>query len=152
VSNLIKKWQKHQNLKNLPRSGRPRGTTKAQDSLLVQIAQSNRNYTLDQLAYKSKLDISIDTVKRRLDEAGEGRYIVQRMTPLRKIHTAPRMRFAKAHSHWKIADWMKVVWSNESHFTLKKTGTQWMTRPHGSSRDEEFVQPEIKPLEVNVWV
>ncbi len=152
VSRCIKKWHKQQNFKNLPRSGRPRVTTKAQDSLLAQIARSNRNDTPDQLAFKAKLKVSNNTIKNRLEEFGEGRYIVQRMTPLRKVHTAPRLKFAKDHFDWKYADWMKVAWSDESHFTLKKTGTQWMTRPHGTSRDEEFVQPEIPVLEVNVWV
>ena len=65
-----------------------------------------------------------------------------------------RMAFAKAHEHWTVEDWGKVMFSDESHFKiLRDSGNRKYRRPVGSNRyDARYTRKTVKhPDKQMVW-
>lgn len=106
--------------------GRPRKTTPRDDRALARRADAADEPSARTIATESKIHnsdsaISTQTVCRRLKE--------QRMRPRRKIpkprltkeQKAARLRWAEAHKNWTPDQWDRVLWSDESPFTIVPT-------------------------------
>src|SRR5436190_1280505 len=82
-------------------------------------------------------------------------------------HAEKHLKWARAHQHWIIEDWKKVIWSDES--AIKKDSdvkTVWIGRHRGKAekylpenvgREHEFtvmewpaISPDLNPIE-NLW-
>lgn len=135
--------QKYHNNKDLSteeRSGRPRITTAKQDERITEMAKKEHNITATQIQKNMEewdLEISVETVKRRLREAG-GKYTNEIPKPLLKErHRKARLEWAKKHQNF---DWSRVIFTDESTFQLYTSKKKF-----GSSSGEEkyFVPSSI---------
>ena len=70
VSNFLKQLKLRENKENLPRPGRPRKSSRSDDRYLVYAAEADTDQTLKELRNTTNIDISIQTIQRRLREAG----------------------------------------------------------------------------------
>ena len=73
VRHWLARWQENEDLSNLPKTGRPRATSKKTDSKIVNIAKHELNITSNHISNTLKNDgVNIDpsTVRRRLRESG----------------------------------------------------------------------------------
>ncbi|GFW60515.1 transposable element Tcb2 transposase [Trichonephila clavipes] len=103
-------------------SGRPRGTTPADDRYIVLQARRNRRQTAEK---------SLDTRHRRLDD----RYRVLpwpedctvgglfarrpvRCVPLTLAHRRRRSLWCREHRNWRDNEWGRVLFTDESRFSL----------------------------------
>jgi transposase len=57
------------------------------------------------------------TVKRNLQQQGVKAYVQQRRPELKPNHVRDRLAFARAHIHWTVDDWKRVMFTDESVFS-----------------------------------
>ncbi|GFV13040.1 transposable element Tcb1 transposase [Trichonephila clavipes] len=103
-------------------SGRPRGTTPADDRYIVLQARRNRRQTAEK---------SLDTRHRRLDDRyrvftvgrrlhGGGLFARRpvRCVPLTPAHRRRRSLWCREHRNWRDNEWGRVLFTDESRFSL----------------------------------
>jgi transposase len=98
---------------NTPRAGRPRKTTNRTDRRVIQKALGQTRVPLAQLAFLSDSNLSVSTIRRRLQEVHIRKWRAAKRPRLNKGHVAKRLQWAKEHRQWTVEDWEKVGWSDE---------------------------------------
>src|SRR5690348_15256751 len=100
------------------RGGRPAKLTAVDKRQLVRMVTSSKTYTAVQAAQELKdasaVEVSGDTVRRALKEAGLKAAAKKKKPRLLPRHIRERMDFALRYQHWTVEDWMQVVWSDET--------------------------------------
>ena len=102
--------------------GRRRVTTPNQDRFLRISAVRQRFTTARNL--RSDLQgaggplICVQSVRRRLREANLRPRIAARGPALTVQHRRARLNFANEHVNWLVADWERILWTDESRFNL----------------------------------
>ncbi|GFT99585.1 transposable element Tcb2 transposase [Trichonephila clavipes] len=103
-------------------SGRPRGTTPADDRYIVLQARRNRRQTAGEIARHTTQatgrPISRFTVARRLYGGGLFARRPVRCVPLTPAHRRRRSLWCREHRNWRDNEWGRVLFTNESRFSL----------------------------------
>ncbi|GFT75911.1 transposable element Tc1 transposase [Trichonephila clavipes] len=103
-------------------SGRPRGTTPANDRYIVLQARRNRRQTVGEIArhttQATKRPILRFTVARRLHGGGLFARRPVRCVPLTSAHRRRRSLWCREHRNWRHNEWRRVLFNNESRFSL----------------------------------
>ncbi|GFW04429.1 transposable element Tcb2 transposase [Trichonephila clavipes] len=103
-------------------SGRPRGTTPADDRYIVLQARRNRRQTAGEIARHTTQatgrPISRFTVARRLHGGGLFARRPVRCVPLTPAHRRRRSLWCREHRNWRDNDWGRVLFTDESRFSL----------------------------------
>ncbi|GFX86330.1 transposable element Tcb2 transposase [Trichonephila clavipes] len=101
-------------------SGRPRGTTPADDRYIVLQARRNRRLTAGEIARHTTQatgrPISRFTVARRLHDGGLFARRPVRCVPLTPAHRRRRSLWCREHRNWRDNEW--VLFTDESRFSL----------------------------------
>lgn len=121
VREIWKKYRSSNDVKNLPRSGRPRATSSRQDRKLVNLAKSMRSCTSKQLNAewsKYRVKVCARTVRNRLNDK-RYHFCKAKTKPYMTIkHKKSRLQWCKKHKSWSFDDWKKVIFSDESRICL----------------------------------
>ncbi|GFX00425.1 transposable element Tcb2 transposase [Trichonephila clavipes] len=103
-------------------SGRPRGTTPADDRYIVLQARRNRRQTAGEIARHTTQatgrPISRFTVARRLHGGGLFARRLVRCVPLTPAHRRRRSLWYREHRNWRDNEWGRVFFTDESRFSL----------------------------------
>ncbi|GFV97522.1 transposable element Tcb2 transposase [Trichonephila clavipes] len=103
-------------------SGRPRGTTPADDRYIVLQARRNRRQTAGEIARHTTQatgrPISRFTVARRLHGGGLFARRPVRCVPLTPAHRRRRSLWCRDHRNWRDNEWGRVLFTDESRFSL----------------------------------
>ncbi|GFY12704.1 transposable element Tcb2 transposase [Trichonephila clavipes] len=103
-------------------SGRPRGTTPADDRYIVLQARRNRRQTAGEIARHTTQaigrPISRFTVARRLHGGGLFARRPVRCVPLTPAHRRRRSLWCREHRNWRDNEWGQVLFTDESRFSL----------------------------------
>ncbi|GFX32003.1 transposable element Tcb2 transposase [Trichonephila clavipes] len=103
-------------------SGRPRGTTPADDRYIVLQARRNRRQTTGEIARHTTQatgrPISRFTVDRRLHGGGLFARRPVRCVPLTPAHRRRRSLWCREHRNWRDNEWGRVLFTDESRFSL----------------------------------
>ncbi|GFW01144.1 transposable element Tcb2 transposase [Trichonephila clavipes] len=103
-------------------SGRPRGTTPADDRYIVLQARRNRRQTTGEIARHTTQatgrPISRFTVARRLHGGGLFARRPVRCVPLTPAHRRRRTLWCREHRNWRDNEWGRVLFTDESRFSL----------------------------------
>ncbi|GFW76464.1 HTH_Tnp_Tc3_2 domain-containing protein [Trichonephila clavipes] len=103
-------------------SGRPRGTTPADDRYIVLQARRNRRQTAGEIARHTTQatgrPISRFTVARRLHGGGLFARRPVRCVPLTPAHRRRRSLWCREHRNWRDNEWGRVHFTDESRFSL----------------------------------
>ncbi|GFT86317.1 transposable element Tcb1 transposase [Trichonephila clavipes] len=103
-------------------SGRPRGTTSADDRYIVLQARRNRWQTAGEIARHTTQatgrPISRFTVARRLHGGGLFARRPVRCVPLTPAHRRRRSLWCREHRNWRDNEWERVLFTDESRFSL----------------------------------
>lgn len=121
VCEIWKKYRLRNDVRNLPRSGRPRVTSSRQDRKLVDLAKSMRRCTSKQLnAEWSKYGVKVcaRTVRNRLNNKGYHFCKAKTKPYMTKKHKKNRLQWCKKYKCWSSDDWKKVIFSDESRVCL----------------------------------
>lgn len=150
LNSILTKYKLTGDVEDSPRSGRPRCTTPREDRTIVRMSNNDRHLTAKAIALKhapsfTKKRISIKTVKRRLAASNLNGRVARRKPLLRPENKTRRLEWAKEHADWTKEDWRKVIFSDESPFTLFQDGGKiYVRRRPGEEFLEECIMPTVK--------
>ncbi|GFV25041.1 transposable element Tcb2 transposase [Trichonephila clavipes] len=103
-------------------SGRPRGTTPADDRYIVLQARRNRRQTAGEIdrhtTQATGRPISRFTVARRLHGGGLFARRPVRCVPLTPAHRRRRSLWCREHRNWRDNEWGRVLFTDKSRFSL----------------------------------
>lgn len=122
IKRLRRRFQETGDVKDRPRSGRPRVTTGQDDLYIRMAALRNRRLNASQLQMRMRarhVNISDQTVRNRLHAAGLRARKPARKPLLTANHRAHRLQWCRAHRGWNFQNWNQVMFSDESRFCLR---------------------------------
>ncbi len=91
-----------------------------------------------QLKMDYSIDVSVETIRRALKEAGLGSFEKEKKPALSDTNAKKRLEWCLAHRNWTIDDWKRVVWSDETKINrFNSDGHVWAW-----IRDGETLQPQ----------
>ena len=102
-------------------SGRPRCTNARQDRMIVRQARTGPTASLSaiQRATASSIPPVVpSTISRRLAEVGLRSRRPLRRLPITPQHRQSRLEWCRSRASWLPADWHRIVFSDESRFSL----------------------------------
>jgi transposase len=147
VKYWLDRYKESKDLTDLPRSGRPRATAPKQDKSIVSLANKETFATTRDIKNRLKrkgVDISQETIRRRLNEAGEKFGPPMSKPLLSENHRKVRLQWAQDHL---ATDWDQVIFSDEATVYLNQVkGRVW--NPPGNKK---VVRTVKHPTKVNVW-
>jgi Transposase len=91
------------------------------------------------------VNVSVSSIRNVLRRAGLHGRVRHKKPLLRKKHGQARYYFALRYRKWKLDQWKRVVWSDESKFNVfGSDGRQYCWRSSGQPLQSHHVQPIIK--------
>ena len=122
IQRLLQRFQATGNTEERPRSGRPRSTNQRDDRSLRFAALRERTITAtrlrQQLRQAANVNVSVQTIRNRLHEFNlRSRRSAVRL-PLTPAHRQARLVWCRGHRLWTRHDWSRVLFTDESRFTL----------------------------------
>jgi transposase len=153
VARWIAQYQATGAVRPKKRSGRPRCTDEALDVAIAFTARVDVFTSPRQIVRKLELDISADTVDRRLQEAGLFGRVARHKRAYSDAERQKRLSFANGYKDWTREQWEKVLFSDEKCFYGQGfCGRVWVRRPVGEALNPEYCVNKIAhPVKVNVW-
>ena len=155
--NAIQTWSdRYEKEGDMKRSGPPKLTNPSDDRFLLIQCKKNRKRTAVDLNREikgkdGKPKVSVWTTRRRLVEGGYPARKALKKPLLKKYHKRDRLRWAKDHKNWTVEQWNKVLWSDESSFTLFPRG-EYLCKETARRRVEGcFHYPKKGGGKINVW-
>ena len=143
VSNFLTRLKNRHSCENLPRPGRPRITTKAQDKCIIAAAETNTYVPFASLTNIVNVPVSTSTIRQRLHEDLIGKWRAVKRTLLNKECAKKRLEWAMKYRHYTPEDWAKVVWSDESAMQEDSAGQQdWVFRHQ--TKEEKYAPQNVR--------
>ncbi len=135
------------------RSGRPRCTDGATDVNIAVEARVTKFTSPRRIRCKLGLEASRATIDRRLREAGLFGRVARHKRAYTERERLLRLEFAEQYKGWSVAQWEKVLFSDEKCFYGDGfCGRVWVRREEGTALDPEHcVDKRTHPVKVNVW-
>ncbi len=135
------------------RSGRPRKTTKEQDKALCDRLRSEPSILLHVLHQTMLPTVSFNTMQARLREEGLKMWKKKSRPFLNHQRAAQRLAWAKEHEHWTVAQWKRVLWSDEC-CVEKSAGqrSEWVYRASKDKWKPFAIQPTLRSSRASVQV
>ena len=158
ISNLHRRYRLQGSADDLPRSGRPRVTSAAQDRYIRTSHLRQRflpaTVTAARTRGRTNNRISAQTVRNRLAEHGIRARRPYRGPVLSQRHRHARQTWARQHIRWNQNQWRNILFSDESRFCLSfADGRHRLYRRRG----ERFADACVLPVDrygggsVMVW-
>ena len=126
VRRLVRKHTQTNNVKDLPRSARPRVTSDHDDRALQRLVRWMPFATSSILKqhWLPNRRLSTRTVRNCLKSAGRKSRRVIKRPLLADRHRRSRLAWCLARHDWNLRTWCKIHWSDESQFLLYVTECQ----------------------------
>jgi transposase len=109
-------------LQNRNLGGRPRSLSLQQERNLVRNVNcgtwTNAAKANHYLRNDYRINVTTKTVRNTIKRNGLAPYVKHKKPYLSKKHRQKRLQFARKYKEWTAEDWKKVVWTDESKFTL----------------------------------
>lgn len=106
-----------------------------------------------ELAQDGGNDISVRTVRRRLQKSGLRGCVAATKPFISTINKQKRLRFAKAHRHWTVEQWSRVLWTDESKFNLVGSdGAVYVRRRPGEALADSCTKKTVKHGGGNIMI
>ncbi|KFM71407.1 Transposable element Tcb2 transposase, partial [Stegodyphus mimosarum] len=111
-------WVNHGSTQCQEGSGRPRETTEREDRAIVRAALTAPDASLSSIVRATSASVTARTIYRWLTERGLRSRRPLRRLPLTSVQRQARFQWCRAHSHWNVTDWSRLVFSDEPPFEL----------------------------------
>lgn len=153
VKKWWRRWEEEGNLEDRRRSGAPRKTTPDVDQRILEAATSHPMTNAVAIRDDLQLEISSDTVRRRLKEAGVHHRVPAVKEMLTERHRQNRLRFAETYVNENLDYWGRVIFSDEKTFSSTTHGPLHCYRRNGTrySRENIFEVARSGHVTCNVW-
>jgi len=113
IRGVLTRIKKHGSKENKQQPGRPRSTLEHDDRLLIRQALIHTRMPLEELKVEANSNLSLDTIRSRLREAGIQKWRAAERPRLKAKHVQKRIKWAKEHRHKTLEEWRKIIWSDE---------------------------------------
>lgn len=152
VRNVIKRFEEEGNVDAKPGRGRKRKTSEREDREIVRAAVKRRRVSAQVIKAETKLQVSLQTIRNRLHEAGLYGRVAVKKAWVREANRIKRLRWAHEHLDWTVEQWSRILWTDESPFVLRWKGRQVVWRRPAERFNPECMQGTIKhDKKINVW-
>ena len=156
VHNAIQKFKNEGTLADKKKTGRPKIFSLRDKRLMRKIVTRSPMTSGEKI--RSQLQergckVSTRTVQRRLfTEFGLKSHKPAQKPRLTEGMKKKRLSFAKAHAHWTVDMWKKVLFSDESSMKQFCVRKYRVWRPAGKRYEEKYTTPTVKhPPSLMVW-
>lgn len=97
--------------------------------------------------------ISLQTIRNRIYASGDFEcYMAAQKPLLRHYNRVKRLHWCLQHKHWTVEQWRKVIWTDESPFTLRFNCKRKVLRMKGERYEEKNCAATVKQHDkVMVW-
>ena len=150
VTNLWEKYNETGSMteRNDRQTGAPRKTTPRQDRALVRASERDRFKTAPQHRRDLTIEgtrLSVSTIKRRRKEGNLNGRVARKKPLISEVNAQARLKYALSKRHWTADQWLKVMWSDESPFSLfPKCGKVYVRRRPGEEFQRQCLKPTVK--------
>jgi transposase len=149
IQRLLKKYNEYRVVTDLKRSIRKRGYSQRLERQIVQWVNRGQVSTVDEISRLLRNtdlgNLSHTTIRRILTRHGLVARLKKKKPFLTKNNMKARLQFAKAHQHWSVADWKKVIFSDETKLEIFQTRRrEWTWRRRNERLRLEKIQPTFK--------
>ena len=153
VRHWVEHYEQTGDVKDEPRSGRPRCTDEAMDTAIAGAAHVEKFCTPRGLKRKYGFEPSARTIDRRLQEANLFGRVARHKKKLSAEEKRARLSFAEGYKHMTADDWMRIMFADEKKFKGEGfMGQVWVRRPKGEADNPEYQVPKLPhPVKLNVW-
>jgi uncharacterized coiled-coil protein SlyX len=153
VHHWINHYEQYQNVDDIRRSGRKRKTTHEIDEQIEQEARETKFTTPRRIKRKLGLDVSIDTIDRRLKEVGLFGRVARHKKKFNAEDIRKRLSFAQGYKGWTAKQWMQVIFADEKIFWGEGFwGQVFVRRPIGEALNPAYcINKDPHPVKVNAW-
>ena len=132
-----------------PKGGRPAKLTKPTRRFIHRLITTGKADTATQVANQlrtdSNVNVSPDTIRRALKQAGLRAVTKKKKPRLLPRHKQARLKFAKRYQSWTVDDWNRVIWSDETKINrLGSDGRNWAWKKKGSRLTDQQVTGTVK--------
>ena len=149
IDRIRQRYAASGDVNDLPRSGRPRTTNRAEDRLITNTTLRNRftnaqttTRRIRQQRGAGGIPVSVQTTRNRLHAAGLKSRVPAKKPSLSQRHRAARLQFARNHVRWNRQQWRTVTFSDETRFCLRHIDERLRVwRRNGERHAEVNVQP-----------
>ena len=129
--------------------GRSRKLTVREERLLVRNVSSGQWPTAvaaqQRLEKEYGINMTARSVQNALRRNGLNGRVRRKKPLLRKKHRQARYTFALRYRKWKVDQWKRVVWSDESKFNVfGSDGRSYCWRKSGDQLCDNHIQPTVK--------
>lgn len=149
----IQRWEESGSLQDRLRCGAPRKTTPDQDRDIVNAIQNDPFTNAVAVHEGLEIDVSVETVRRRLRESGHHHRAPAVKQKLEDRHRLGRLRFAQQHIDEDLSYWGRVIFSDEKTFLSSTHGRLHSCRLNNIRYDRRNIYEVRKSGHVtaNVW-
>ena len=132
-------------------------STIRQDRALVRLSLSNRRLISSDLCQEWRqsigVEVSTSTIRKRLLRSGLRRCKAKEKLKVSVKQRKARIAWAKEHLNWTSEDWDKVIFSDESTFTIQNhAGNNFVRRRPHEALSPQCISPTIKhPTSLMIW-
>mgnify|MGYP003466449606 CR=1 len=148
IDSFLRKYRSTYSHVNKERSGRPKCLGNRDQRQLVRLVKQNRRMPLAQITAEynaGHTQASMSTVRRNLHSLGFYGRVCARKPFISEAIRMRRLRWCNARRIWTPADWQKIIWSDESRFTLfHSDGRQFAWRRSDERFHPDCVLPTVK--------
>ena len=142
-------WSKHRSHIPKPSGGRPSKLSPTNIRHAVRLINTGKADNAAQVTQSlqsiTNQSLSKQTVRRHLKQAGLKAVVKKKRPLLSQCHKRERLDFALSHRDWTIADWMRVVWSDEVKINrLGSDGRKWVWKSAGEGLSDCLVEGTLK--------
>lgn len=120
VHTVLKNFEKRGTVEGPKPTGRPPKLTERDKRSLGCLLGQDRRAPLSEITNQLATDANIDTVRKAAHELGFQSRAAAKKPFLNDRHLANRLAFAKKYKKWIVADWKRVIWTDESSFEIGK--------------------------------
>lgn len=153
VNKWWRRWEAEGNLRDRPRSGAPRLTTPDDNRRIIEEATAHPLTDAVSIRDRLHLQVSGETVRRRLREGGLRHRIPATKEKLTARHRLDRLRFAETYVNEGLDFWGRVIFSDEKTFSSSTHGPLHCYRRPGTRylRENIFEIARSGHVTCNVW-
>lgn len=131
------------------KGGRPEVLTGADKRYCVRLVTKGRVDSPAKVKKQLEIDhsktVSVDTIKRALKGSGLGAIPKPSKPLLNARNVKKRLEWCKAHRHWTLEDWKRVVWSDETKINrFNSDGRVWAWVRDGTHLQPQHVKMSVK--------
>lgn len=148
IGKLLQKHKKTGSVKDRNGRGRKRKTTRREDRMIVRLCLQDRRLSVPSLREAAQREtgkqLSETLIRDRLHEQGLRSCRAVKKPLLSKANQLKRFAWAKAHQHWTAEHWSRVLFTDESRFSLVSDRPMLVRRRSGERNNPELFQKTVK--------